>query len=65
LVYPLVSKVEMATLGLMLGFVAGVLLYISASHLLPEAREYERKHSDLAFLAGVGLALFIMFTKSP
>jgi len=65
LVYPLVSKVEKATLGLMLGFVAGVLLYISASHLLPEAREYERKHSDLAFLAGVGLALFILFTKSP
>jgi ZIP family zinc transporter len=64
LVYPLVSKVEKATLGLMLGFVAGVLLYVSASHLLPEAREYERKHSDLAFLAGVGLALFIMFTKS-
>jgi zinc and cadmium transporter len=65
LVYPLVSKVEKATLGLMLGFVAGVLLYVSASHLLPEAREYERKHSDLAFLAGVGLALFIMFSKSP
>jgi zinc and cadmium transporter len=64
LVYPFVSKVEKATLGLMLGFVAGVLLYISASHLLPEAREYERKHSDLAFLAGVGLALFFMFTKS-
>jgi zinc and cadmium transporter len=64
LVYPFVSKVEKATLGLMLGFVAGVLLYISASHLLPEAREYERKHSDLAFLAGVGLALFFMCTKS-
>ena len=64
LVYPFVSKLEKATLGLMLGFVAGVLLYISASHLLPEAREYERRHSDLAFLAGVGLALFIMFTKS-
>jgi zinc and cadmium transporter len=64
LVYPFVSKVEKSTLGLMLGFVAGVLLYISASHLLPEAREYERKHSDLAFLCGVGLALFIMFTKS-
>ena len=64
LIYPFISRVDKATLGLMLGFVAGVLLYISASHLLPEAREYERKHSDLAFLAGVGLALFIMFTES-
>jgi zinc and cadmium transporter len=65
LVYPYVSKVQKPTLGLMLGFVSGVLLYVSASHLLPEARGYEKKHSTLAFLAGVGLALFIMFTKSP
>ncbi|MDD3579860.1 MAG: ZIP family metal transporter [Desulfobacca sp.] len=65
LVYPFVSRLERATLGLMLGFVAGVLLYVSASHLLPEATVYEKKHSTLAFMAGVGLALFIVFTKSP
>ncbi|MFP3867160.1 MAG: ZIP family metal transporter [Desulfobacteraceae bacterium] len=65
LFYPFVSKVEKATLGLMLGFVAGVLLYVSASHLLPEATEYEKRHSTLAFLAGVGLALFIVFAKAP
>jgi zinc transporter ZupT len=48
----------------MMGFVAGVLLYISASHLLPEAREHEKEHSGVAFLVGVGLALFIVFSKT-
>jgi zinc and cadmium transporter len=61
--YPLVSELSGSDLGLALGFMAGVLIYISASHLLPEAREHERKHSNWAFLAGVILALFIVFTK--
>jgi len=46
-----------------LGFVVGVLIYLSASHLLPEAREHEKKHSSWAFLAGVVLALLIVITK--
>ena len=61
--YPFVSRLGGSNLGLMLGFVSGVLLYISASHLLPEAREHEKEHSALAFLAGVILALFIVFSK--
>lgn len=61
--YPFVNKLGERSLGLTLGFVAGVLLYVSASHLLPEARGYEKKHSSLAFLAGVGLALFIVLSK--
>lgn len=61
--YPFISKLGDSSLGLMLGFVSGVLLYVSASHLLPEAREHESEHSSLLFLAGVGLALFIVVTK--
>jgi zinc and cadmium transporter len=61
--YPLVSKLTDFTLGLALGFMVGVLIYVSASHLLPEAREHEKKHSNLAFLAGISLALFIVLTK--
>ncbi len=63
-VYPFVSKLGKPTLGLLLGFVAGVLLYVSASHLLPEAREHEKKHSTVAFLAGIGLSLFIVLSKT-
>jgi zinc and cadmium transporter len=61
--YPFVNKLSNSILGLFLGFVVGVLIYTSASHLLPEARGYEKKHSTWAFLAGVALALFIIFTK--
>lgn len=61
--YPLVNRLSQENLGLLLGFVAGVLIYVSASHLLPEARGEEKKHSGIAFLAGVVLALFIVFSK--
>ena len=61
--YPLVNRLNESHLGLMLGFVAGILIYISASHLLPEARGEEKKHSSIAFLGGVSLALFIVFSK--
>jgi len=61
--YPFVSKLSQSILGLSLGFVVGVLVYISASHLLPEARGHEGKHSVIAFLGGIVLALLIVFTK--
>ena len=63
LAYPLVSGLDSRALGLLLGFVSGVLVYLSAAHLLPEARSYEASHSIVAFLAGVGLALFIVFAR--
>lgn len=62
--FPFMRKLESSDLGLMLGFVSGVLLYISASHLLPEAREHEEAHSTLTLLAGVVLALFIVLAKT-
>jgi zinc and cadmium transporter len=61
--YPLINRLDQGTLGLMLGFVSGVLIYVSASHLLPEAREYQQHHSIIALLIGVLLAFFIVFTK--
>lgn len=61
--YPVIQTLSDASLGLMLGFMAGVLIYVSAAHLLPDARGEEKKHSSLAFLLGVGLAIFIVITK--
>ncbi len=60
--YPFVSPLGGEVLGMLLGFVSGVLIYVSASHLLPEAREHEKRHSFLAFTVGVALASFIVFT---
>ena len=50
-------------LGLALGFVSGVLIYISASHLLPEAGAHEKEHSVLSFFAGVALALLLLLIE--
>jgi len=61
--YPLINLLSESNLGLMLGFVSGILLYVSASHLLPEAKQEEKEHSSLAFLSGVGLAIFIVLSR--
>lgn len=61
--YPFIGRVSESGLGLLLGFIAGVLIYVSASHLLPTAIEDERQHSLFAFLGGVGLAVFIVLSK--
>ena len=61
--YPFVSKMNESLLGLALGFVVGVLIYLSASHLLPEVREHEKKHAYWAFLAGILLGFLIYASK--
>ena len=62
--YPLIRKLNPALLGLALGFVVGVLIYVSAAHLLPAAREHEKEHSYIAFLSGIALAMLIMLSKT-
>ncbi len=57
--FPLVTRFSPSVLGLALGFVVGVLIYVSASHLLPEVKEHEREHSYVAFVAGMALALVL------
>lgn len=61
--YPFVASLNESFLGLALGFVVGILIYVSASHLLPEAREHEKKHSTTAFILGVALSLFLVFIE--
>ncbi len=63
LAFPFVTRLSEPLLGLALGFVVGVLIYISASHLLPEATAYEKKHSTVALLAGMALSLTMMLLK--
>ncbi len=63
LAYPFIMDLSSSTLGLALGFVVGVLIYISAAHLLPEATVHEKGHSYIALVSGIGLSLLIMLTK--
>ncbi|HOD92282.1 MAG TPA: ZIP family metal transporter [Clostridia bacterium] len=59
--YPLIKRLNDSTLGLALGFVVGVLIYISAAHLLPEAKTHEKKHSLVALCLGIALSVGLSF----
>lgn len=61
--WPLINRLSSSMLGLALGAVSGVLIYISASHLLPEARVNEKHHSFASFFAGVLFSLLLLLTK--
>lgn len=62
--YPFVSKLNQSALGLAIGFSAGAVMYVGASHLLPEATERGKQHSLIAFAAGVLVATLIVITKT-
>ena len=61
--HPFVGMLSETGMGLTLGFMAGVLIDVSASHLLPAAIGEEKEHSLFAFLGGVALAVFIVASK--
>lgn len=63
LAFPFVSALSSQILGLALGFVVGVLIYVSASHILPEATIHEKRHSYVAFLAGIAVAILILLCE--
>lgn len=62
-IYPLLQNFTNSIMGLLLGFVTGVLIYISASHLLPEASGHEKKHSYMSFISGVVFSILMYFIK--
>ncbi|MCC7259908.1 MAG: ZIP family metal transporter [Alphaproteobacteria bacterium] len=54
--YPFVSPVTYPTLGLLMGISAGTLIYVGATHLLPEAEREPKKYSLIALGAGICVA---------
>jgi zinc and cadmium transporter len=61
--YPLISSLQPADLGIALGAVSGVMIYLSASHLLPSVNPDEKHHSYIAFTFGILLAFIFYFLK--
>ena len=55
--YPLINHWSPEMTGLALGFVTGVLIYTSASHLLPEVQCCGKKHSHISMIAGILVAI--------
>lgn len=61
--YPLVSRIDQATLGGLLALSAGALVYVGATHLLPEVEEQRRRYTVLALAAGVLVGVVIIASK--
>lgn len=59
--YPIVNRLSDQAMGAAMGFVVGVLIYVSASHLLPEATEAGKKHSYITFFVGVAFAVLLRY----
>lgn len=62
--YPFISRIDKPVLGALLAFSAGALIYVGATHLLPQAEKEREKYSLLALLAGILVALAIIYSKA-
>lgn len=58
--YPVMSKISPEVLGALLAASAGALVYVGATHLLPQAEQGPRKYSLVAMAAGILVAVVIM-----
>ncbi len=61
IVYPFVSNLDKSIIQVLTSFVGGMLIYFSASHLIPHAKEDKHKHSIFAFLLGLFFAIVLSF----
>jgi zinc transporter ZupT len=62
--YPFISRIDKPLLGALLAFSAGALVYVGATHLLPQAEKEHKKYSLFALGAGSLVALIIIFSKA-
>ena len=61
--YPFVNSITRPTLGLLLAASAGALVYVGASHLLPEVEKENKRYSIISLAVGVLVAAFIVMSK--
>jgi zinc transporter ZupT len=62
--YPYISQIDKPLLGALLAFSAGALVYVGATHLLPQAETEHKKYSLFALGAGVLVAFIIILSKA-
>jgi zinc transporter ZupT len=62
--YPYISKIDESLLGALLAFSAGALVYVGATHLLPQAEAEHKKYSLFTLGAGILVALAVIFSKA-
>ena len=62
--YPYINKIDKPLLGALLAFSAGALVYVGATHLLPQAEAEHKKYSLFSLGAGILVALVIILSKA-
>jgi zinc transporter ZupT len=62
--YPFISKINKPLLGALLAFSAGALVYVGATHLLPQAEREQKRYSLFALGVGILVAAVIIFSKA-
>ena len=62
--YPFISEIDKSLLGALLSLSAGALVYVGATHLLPQAQEEHKKYSFVALAGGVLEAVAIVVSKA-
>ncbi|MBD3361061.1 ZIP family metal transporter [Candidatus Peregrinibacteria bacterium] len=60
--WPLINDLTKPMLGLLLSFSAGSLIYVGATHLLPEIQKKEKRFSLLALFVGIIVAIIIILS---
>jgi zinc and cadmium transporter len=60
--YPLMTYISPSCLGALLAASAGALVYVGATHLLPQAEQEPRKYSLIALAAGILVAVVIVIS---
>jgi ZIP family zinc transporter/zinc and cadmium transporter len=61
--YPYVSQIGQPLLGSLLALSSGALVYVGATHLLPQAEREHRNYSLCALGAGILVAVIIVLSK--
>lgn len=61
--YPYISHIDKPLLGILLSLSAGALVYVGATHLLPQAEREQRRYSLWALGAGILVAVIIVLSK--
>jgi zinc and cadmium transporter len=61
--YPYISRIDQPLLGSLLALSSGALVYVGATHLLPQAEKEHRKYSLCALGAGILVAVVIVLSK--
>lgn len=60
--YPFISQIDESVLGALLSLSAGALVYVGATHLLPQAEQAPQKYTLVALGGGILVALVVVFS---